>query len=300
MLSKLNQIKFSTDIGDIDQHFAQFFHTNDGEGVADNFKGWSFLKFMIAQFLYLAIVQNELPQELQDLYFAAVQSFGSLKDIKVVSESKSFVLGFHNVTLGGIIPNRIDLGLEKVEQEPTWEHFKLLLPKVISTDGGQESEHYSVENVVENNMRVYCTQIENNVNIVLECPERVLITHVIVKLPLAMFTAPCKSGLVWISDEQPKVEDTAQYDNFNSADTVGLPGGAVLCFDVPDAHSTYNEYKLANPCYGRFVHIKLLRAIFPGRNIDIQYIGLVAFSGDPFTIPEVANVGEKLGICRFH
>ncbi|KAI1314926.1 hypothetical protein EDD11_001563 [Mortierella claussenii] len=175
-------------------------------------------------------------------------------------------------------------------------------------DGGEFNAAHSVENVLRNDTSVYCSRRSTNVNIGLKLAQphqTFVLTQFKAKAPTTGYTAPCKEGLIFVSHEPISVEKTAifddmtreQYDQYmaNVQEGTGLQEllkihGASADAVVPAAF--FQLEKADETCIvdltpnrsGRYVLIKLLRskctnALQRPENIDLQYLGLIGFTG---------------------
>eukprot|EP01121_Diplochlamys_sp_Union-15-3_P008222 TRINITY_DN216_c0_g1_i2.p1 TRINITY_DN216_c0_g1~~TRINITY_DN216_c0_g1_i2.p1 ORF type:complete len:618 (-),score=124.11 TRINITY_DN216_c0_g1_i2:48-1847(-) len=303
MATKFNRLKFELDVGDLGERTLELLKLPKDTPIS-NVRSWSSLKFFATQLLSAATDTQQIPQEALDLYFGVRSQLESLKDIKIVAPHKSFVLSFNNFTVDGLLPSQIDMGIDLPENEPTHEGFKLLKLQLDKFDGGQvesQSEgYYLAERVVQNNFRVYCTTKEKNANLLLKYDQSVLITHIIVKTPPSIYTAPLKSGLVWITDTEPTFASIEKFNDTNSYDVSksSSPNDPVLFFEFSTSKENYGEFKLSKPRKGKYVLVKLLRSHFPNRNIDVEFIGAVAYTGGD-NVPEVSDIGPKLNVSKF-
>ncbi|ORZ01880.1 hypothetical protein BCR42DRAFT_398882 [Absidia repens] len=176
--------------------------------------------------------------------------------------------------------------------------YYFLLFKIISNDGGCHSSAYNIHNILRNDSSVYCSGRAGAVNILLKyCGGRVLmdticvLDRIIVRSPRQGFTAPCKEGLVFISDKPIDIESniydkTRQFDQFTKNDyEVYLATTNKL--DMGDHNpiawfNTSNHLQQVvsiNQRSGKYVLIKLLRSEDDQENIDLEYLGFVGYTG---------------------
>jgi hypothetical protein len=170
--------------------------------------------------------------------------------------------------------------------ELKWLQFEL-----VSSDGGQFSEDYRCEYMLDNDASVYCTLKKENTNIILKIAESssFVLTHILIKAPETGFTCPIGSGLIFVYDDLPSVDSTSRFDSFSPAKYRQYMQSKIennerinesdpaLFFDLRDGW--YTLQKLPIPRFGRYVLIKLIRSRNVGENVDIQYIGFKGFVG---------------------
>ncbi|CAG8712080.1 8380_t:CDS:2 [Rhizophagus irregularis] len=152
---------------------------------------------------------------------------------------------------------------------------------------------YNVDNILKNDTAVYCSKKSNNVNIILRFSDPILgvmdpafvLSKVIVKAPTHGFTAPCKEGLVFVSHDPISIEATLKYDDFTEADYRALyESGNVddswpAAFFRLDSRTNMTTQILQPNRSGKYILVKLLRAEGDADNIDLQYLGLIGFTG---------------------
>ncbi|KAI8377907.1 uncharacterized protein BYT42DRAFT_572132 [Radiomyces spectabilis] len=168
--------------------------------------------------------------------------------------------------------------------------------KVVFDDGGQYSSLYGVENILRNDESVYCSERHGPVNILLgfcgdnesmvDMDKSCVISQILIQSPQHGFTAPCKEGLVFVSHHPIDISDTERFDDFTKEDyeeyiSTHKDDGSDDVY--PSAWFTISDDNQVivdlNSRSGRFVLFKLLRANDSADNIDIQYIGLIGYSG---------------------
>ncbi|KAG9069490.1 hypothetical protein KI688_010393 [Linnemannia hyalina] len=175
-------------------------------------------------------------------------------------------------------------------------------------DGGEFNAAHSVENVLKNDTSVYCSRRSTNINICLKLSQPHLtfvLTQFKAKAPTTGFTAPCKEGLIFISHEPIQLEKTSLFDNMtrqmydeymgtvqhqsgfsrmyqsHGSDADSLIPAAFFQLGGPDETCTVDFSPNRS---GRYVLIKLLRSrctnsLQRPENIDLQYLGLIGFTG---------------------
>ncbi|KAG0199004.1 hypothetical protein BGX28_007633 [Mortierella sp. GBA30] len=175
-------------------------------------------------------------------------------------------------------------------------------------DGGEFNATHGVENVLKNDSSVYCSRRPVNINICLKLAEphqTFVLTQFKAKAPTTGFTAPCKEGLIFISHDPIPLEKTALFDNMtredydkyvrsisenSSLDQILQQHGADADALIPAAFFQMNEpdetctVDFSPNRSGRYVVIKLLRSrctnsLHRPENIDLQYLGLIGFTG---------------------
>ncbi|KAF9105896.1 hypothetical protein BGX29_011108 [Mortierella sp. GBA35] len=175
-------------------------------------------------------------------------------------------------------------------------------------DGGEFNAAHSVENLFKNDSSVYCSRRPTNINICLKLAQphqTFVLTQFKAKAPTTGFTAPCKEGLIFISHEPIRLENTTFFDNMTRQmynehmETVKRQPrlGQMHPNPGPDADALIPAafFRLSGPdetCTvdftpnrsGRYVLIKLLRSrctnsLQRPENIDLQYLGLIGFTG---------------------
>ncbi|CAB5387437.1 unnamed protein product [Rhizophagus irregularis] len=165
--------------------------------------------------------------------------------------------------------------------------------EIVYCDGGNYSPAYNVDNILKNDTAVYCSKKSNNVNIILRFSDPILgvmdpafvLSKVIVKAPTHGFTAPCKEGLVFVSHDPISIEATLKYDDFTEADYRALyESGNVddswpAAFFRLDSRTNMTTQILQPNRSGKYILVKLLRAEGDADNIDLQYLGLIGFTG---------------------
>lgn len=75
--------------------------------------------------------------------------------------------------------------MKRFERINQCSELKWLQFKVVSTDGGQYSEEYRCDNMLDNDSSVYCTRKKENTNIVLKIADSssFVVTHILIKAP---------------------------------------------------------------------------------------------------------------------
>jgi hypothetical protein len=168
----------------------------------------------------------------------------------------------------------------------------------VSTDGGQQNSDYEPSNLFSFTPRaVYCTARgrKTNINVIARVPAgvRFKATNVSAKAPGPQgFTSPMAHALVFIFDSMPDVERTKAYDDWTparyaewaaaskakaraaaSADPPRDPYEPVAMLDTSVSNTAFAD--LAEPVWGRFVLVKILRSRVPTEvNVDCEHIGL--------------------------
>eukprot|EP01089_Gocevia_fonbrunei_P005709 TRINITY_DN16193_c0_g1_i1.p1 TRINITY_DN16193_c0_g1~~TRINITY_DN16193_c0_g1_i1.p1 ORF type:complete len:122 (+),score=19.27 TRINITY_DN16193_c0_g1_i1:164-529(+) len=109
------------------------------------------------------------------------------------------------------------------------------------------------------------------------------------KSPESGFSSPFGEGLVFISHDEPKIEDTTKFNDWNKKDFANYfqdkkRQGQPISLNDPAAYLQLIKgwcviYKLTKPRSGKYIHIKLLRPRQSGTTIDIQYIGFKGWDG---------------------
>ncbi|KAG9286194.1 hypothetical protein G9A89_014180 [Geosiphon pyriformis] len=165
---------------------------------------------------------------------------------------------------------------------------------VIYCDGGFYSEAYNVENILRNDNLVYW--LSTNINIILRFNDQTqdvmdsafVLTKIVVKAPTHGYTAPCKEGLIFVSHEPISLEATSKYDDFTRSDYDALiesgengrieDGWPAAYFHL-DSSTYYTSHTFSPTRSGKFVLVKLLRSEGDEDNIDLQYLGLIGYTG---------------------
>ncbi|CAG8586695.1 13172_t:CDS:2 [Funneliformis mosseae] len=167
---------------------------------------------------------------------------------------------------------------------------------IVHCDGGNFSSTYDVENILKNDNNVYCSKKSSNVNILLKFCDPILeamdsafvLSKIIIKAPTHGFTAPCKEGLIFVSHEPISLEATSKYDDFTEADYQALlesnENGSIddswpAAYFRLDSITNMTTQVLHPNRSGKFISVKLLRAEGDADNIDLQYLGLIGFTG---------------------
>jgi len=149
----------------------------------------------------------------------------------------------------------------------------------------------------------HCSGNGTKFNLVLQCSEDFTLTHFYVSGPGPRCTEPIRSGLVWVTDQQPepeKHEPTQQYlkkfDTMSSEEIMEVMKGLRTCGSdevvkegsaLPDpcvyfkTDHTSREAEVELPKWreGRYVVIKFLDTHKDQVNIDVGVIGIVGFFG---------------------
>lgn len=172
--------------------------------------------------------------------------------------------------------------------------------EMLSCDGGSldfdDSGRYNAENLLIDNISVYCTAKLENVNILLRGAgaRPFTLSRIEIKAPQRSFTSPVKDGLVFISMERIQASETRRFDREPSSSQqscsdsedeedsntsnltrllAGLPlsrtttdiqgtsvnGGIIPhAYFVVDSSSGHATVTFDPPVSGRYVHVKLL------------------------------------------
>ncbi|KAI9480445.1 MAG: hypothetical protein EXX96DRAFT_617409 [Benjaminiella poitrasii] len=190
-----------------------------------------------------------------------------------------------------------------VSETNTWREMHLLSFDIIYADGGELGPMYRLHNILLDNGSVYCSRRIGAVNILTQYSGYVYsgiiadrsctLCKMIIRAPLFGFTAPCKEGLIFISDKEINVSDTAKFDNFTKQDYVDYvkikkrsqgredDSDPVAWFSLADENHKTTVVDLDSK-HGKYVLIKLLRPesrTGSVENIDIQYVGFLGYSG---------------------
>ncbi|KAI8984751.1 hypothetical protein BDF20DRAFT_861568 [Mycotypha africana] len=107
---------------------------------------------------------------------------------------------------------------------------------------------------------------------------------------ISSFTAPCKEGLVFISNKTINVADTAKFNSFTKSDYDAYienklaKNNGILEDTDPAAWfslSNSNRTNILDVDYRscKYILIKMLRSHFDSDNIDLQYIGFIGHVG---------------------
>lgn len=97
--------------------------------------------------------------------------------------------------------------------------------EMLSCDGGSldfdDSGRYNAENLLSDNVSVYCTAKVENVNILLRGAgsRPFTLSKMEIKAPQRSFTSPVKDGLVFVSMDRINVSDTRIYDRIEQEDS---------------------------------------------------------------------------------
>jgi len=165
--------------------------------------------------------------------------------------------------------------------------------EIMYCDGGNFSSTYNVDNILKNDNTVYCSKKSSNVNIILRFSDPILgvmdsafvISKLVVKAPTHGFTAPCKEGLIFVSHEPISIEATQKYDDFTEADYRALFENSKVDDSWPaaffrlDPNTNMTTQVIQPNRSGKYILVKLLRAEGDADNIDLQYLGLIGFTG---------------------
>ncbi|CAG8579088.1 15650_t:CDS:2 [Funneliformis caledonium] len=142
----------------------------------------------------------------------------------------------------------------------------------------------------------FSSKKSSNVNILLKFCDPILeamdsafvLSKIIIKAPTHGFTAPCKEGLIFVSHEPISLEATSKYDDFTEADYQALlesnENGSIddswpAAYFRLDSITNMTTQVLHPNRSGKFISVKLLRAEGDADNIDLQYLGLIGFTG---------------------
>ncbi|CAG8516174.1 10059_t:CDS:2, partial [Ambispora gerdemannii] len=167
---------------------------------------------------------------------------------------------------------------------------------IVYCDGGYYSDSYNVENILRNDNNVYCSSKSTNINIILRFHDHnqdvmdapFVLTKIIVKAPTQGYTAPCKEGLIFVSHEPISLEATSKYDDFTESDFQALLASGVngriedhwpAAYFRLDSRTNFITQNINPNRSGKFILVKLLRSEGDEDNIDLQYLGLIGFTG---------------------
>ncbi|KAI9025337.1 hypothetical protein CLU79DRAFT_745119 [Phycomyces nitens] len=238
-----------------------------------------------------------------DPYSDDITEYGELDEIEYFDDAYDTALwpghGLFGTADGIQCPteNAVDLSnLCKIatEKDSSGIEHVVLAFGIDMDDGGSYSSSYGVENILRNDASVYCSGRHGTINVVLRyCGQAKTITnqscvvsHVVIKSPQYGFTAPCKEGMIFISHYPIKTESTTKFDRFTRADYekyVTMKGRDHLEDSDPvgwfsAAHWNQDMVAVGN-ISGKYVLIKLLREESDHENIDLQYVGLIGYTG---------------------
>eukprot|EP00971_Amphidinium_carterae_P034054 670598-Amphidinium_carterae.1 len=153
---------------------------------------------------------------------------------------------------------------------------------------------YDIKNVLIPILEPFhCSGSGNRFNLVLKCPDDFTLTHFYISGPGPRCTEPIKSGLVWVLDNPPDVEQSKKYDHMSSEELCeivkgfravgsadeesGLPDPCV--YFTTDGTSREAEVELSKWREGRHILLKFLDTHKAAANIDVAIIGLIGFWG---------------------
>ena len=171
-------------------------------------------------------------------------------------------------------------------------------------DGGDFSSRYPVYNLLRNDASVYCSNRVSNVNIVFryqpsEFASDAMFTlkSFVIKAPQSGYTAPCKEGIIFVSNNPIDPNDTAFFNDFTrhkftqwiakrsriAAGNEQLKVEPIAFFQLNECTNYITTHELYMPTSGRYIMLKLLRPSSPNPsripfNIDLQFAG---FRGHP-------------------
>lgn len=170
---------------------------------------------------------------------------------------------------------------------------------IVKSDGGEFSHLYPLKSITVNDNSVYCSLKPRNVNILFKyqpddhCTDAsFMLSSILIRAPSKGFTAPCKEGLVFVSNDLIGFENLGQYDNFTlrkfkeieSSNSTRDPLIPISFFRL-SASSNYSYTEtLKVPIAGKYILVKLIRGESregrrgPG-NIDLQFIGFQGLMG---------------------
>ncbi|KAJ4458063.1 hypothetical protein PAPYR_6332 [Paratrimastix pyriformis] len=171
---------------------------------------------------------------------------------------------------------------------------------VVSYDGEDDGRH-PIKNILTPGPQSHCSKKNSNCNLILQCADEFALIHAALKAPdPEMCTSPIKGCLIWVSNELPTVEATAEFDDSldrsweltkqRSIEAVRRrqPGGPVAFIETRgDELEGYQNLVKPFPV-GRFVHVKFLRGEDP-TGIDIGKLWLLGLKG-----PEARQKAEAL------
>jgi len=166
--------------------------------------------------------------------------------------------------------------------------------KVYSYDGGSQQNRvqYDVKHVLIPTLEPFhCSDRGSKFSLVLECAEDFTLTHFYVSGPGPRCTEPIRSGLVWVTDTPPEIEDLRKYDDLSSEelcevvkglravgtlDDDGLPEPCV--YFTTGRESREAEVELSKWREGRYVVVKFLDTHFVEHKVNVD-VGMVALIG---------------------
>jgi thiol-disulfide isomerase/thioredoxin len=178
---------------------------------------------------------------------------------------------------------------------------KLLNFKVLKTDGGAH-HGFEAHNVLTKDFETaYCSKRNRNVNMLLKYNGNICtITNYVVSCSSIDYTAPVKSGLVFFSESAITISDTNKYNNFTLEQFKALDRNTTdlipdAFFDTQDGYF-FSWHDCVFPAKkARFVLFKLIDA-FAASNIDVGFIGLVGFDGEPEVTQRYTHICRQLDL----
>lgn len=98
------------------------------------------------------------------------------------SHSDSSIISRDTTIMGTKCPDLKEYARLNRSSELQWLNFE-----IVSNDGGQFSEDYKCEHMLDNDASVFCTLKKENTNIVLKISESTsfILTHILIKAPEA-------------------------------------------------------------------------------------------------------------------
>eukprot|EP01114_Cavostelium_apophysatum_P005981 TRINITY_DN1716_c0_g1_i1.p1 TRINITY_DN1716_c0_g1~~TRINITY_DN1716_c0_g1_i1.p1 ORF type:complete len:1754 (-),score=458.67 TRINITY_DN1716_c0_g1_i1:2672-7933(-) len=169
--------------------------------------------------------------------------------------------------------------------------------RVVSYNGGAQAnkeEQWGIKNLFNLKPKtLHCTAQGKNYDLVLEYVPKegndpyFSLTNLVIKGGTNA-SSPIKEGLVWISNDQPKIEEYASNYNdftlqkFNQLKRTGSDQEPVLYFVTENSVDCdsyeYEKTFFPDRLVGRFLHFKWIRPT-QGNNMDFDYLALVGYPG---------------------
>jgi len=246
------------------------------------------------------LTNDGLPPVFTDLYKSLHKYLTGIDSVQTALGENLFTLKFEGFNIfDGYLPTFETLQkVAAISKVP--ENISLIYFSTDFTEGGEQGS-FLFSNLTAYGS-CYCTEHGKykNVNLGLISPfGEFVATNLFVNNPTDGFTSPLKSGLVWILNEKPNVEDYAKYDDFNKekylADTSATKPTAY--FEL--GFTEQLDQPLDKWTKGNFLFVKLLNA-HAEDNIDMNYIGIAGYL-DVDAVPSVRDVkypflGGSLGV----
>ncbi|ORY93283.1 hypothetical protein BCR43DRAFT_558417 [Syncephalastrum racemosum] len=178
--------------------------------------------------------------------------------------------------------------------------LSLLDYRICSEDGGRygNGPRYGIQNILRNDLSVYCSGREGAVNVLLKYSGWSLtglqsdvcctLSKVVIKAPQYGFTAPCKEGMIFVSKRPLNIGFLKKYDDWTKTQYEQFVEVNQHMNRTPDDYEPAAWFTLPRdgPAvvdldnrFAKYVTIKLLRADYASDNIDLQYIGFVGRRG---------------------